>query len=338
MHGRGHSVTTVASIAAALLAIGLGGTAPTAAASTYVVGSPLTADFSSALVIFQKRATIANLTLPEPGAYTVSPVDGTITGWRVITEEGDFLSLRVLQPRPDGTYTAISTSSTASTSGEGLESFATNQPIAAGQAIGLEAANSNEKVPAAAVTGVGNAYWKTFLADGSTQAPELFTKPGDVAEVPFDAIVVARPAVNLLGTASGSVRGHIEVKIAGRNLDGATAVSFGGVPAGFTVVSENLIVATSPPFSKPGSVDITVTSPGGQSATTEADRFTYIANCVVPKLKGKSLKTARKLLKRAKCALGKVSGPKSPDAQVAKQSSKPGSVLPAGAKVGVGLG
>ena len=66
----------------------------------------------------------------------------------------------------------------------------------------------------------------------------------------------------------------------------------------------------SPPTSSPGAVEVAVTTPGGQSISTASDRFTYIA-CVVPMLKGKTLKKARKRTKANDCRLGKVKGPRS---------------------------
>ena len=62
-----------------------------------------------------------------------------------------------------------------------------------------------------------------------------------------------------------------------------------------------------------------------------------VAKCVVPKLKGRSLKADRKRLVTVGCRLGKVMGRKSASAKVTKQSPKPGSLLPLGTKVNVKL-
>ena len=57
---------------------------------------------------------------------------------------------------------------------------------------------------------------------------------------------------------------------------GATAVDFGTTAAtNVTVVSNTAITADSPAGT--GVVDVTVTTPGGKSATSAADQFTYIA-------------------------------------------------------------
>jgi hypothetical protein len=66
-----------------------------------------------------------------------------------------------------------------------------------------------------------------------------------------------------------------------------------------------------------------------------------VAHCVVPKVKGKTLKAAKKKLRAANCRLGSVTKEKSVTAatgKVVKQGPKPGKVLAAGAKVRVKLG
>ena len=63
--------------------------------------------------------------------------------------------------------------------------------------------------------------------------------------------------------------------------------------------------------------------------------------CKVPKLRGDSLSKARRALKGAHCALGKVSRPKHPGHKtlvIVSQSPKAGANEPAGSKVSVSLG
>jgi hypothetical protein len=67
------------------------------------------------------------------------------------------------------------------------------------------------------------------------------------------------------------------VTITGANLSGASAVKFGSVAAAsFAVTSPTQITATSPAGSA-GTVDLTVTTAGGTSATSTADQFSYAA-------------------------------------------------------------
>jgi hypothetical protein len=68
------------------------------------------------------------------------------------------------------------------------------------------------------------------------------------------------------------------VTITGANFDGATVVGFGQVDTGdFKVVSSTEIVVNTPQPSSAGTVDMTVTTPAGTSATSAADRFTFTA-------------------------------------------------------------
>jgi hypothetical protein len=123
------------------------------------------------------------------------------------------------------------------------------------------------------------------------------------------------------------------VNIKGEDLNGASTVKFGAKPAAsFSVESESLITATSPRSSIAGFVDVTVTTNAGTSPAVRSDRFKYEA-CVVPKLKGKTLKAARKALKKADCKLGKVKG----KGKVVSQNPKPRKVKLPRAKVNVKL-
>jgi hypothetical protein len=66
------------------------------------------------------------------------------------------------------------------------------------------------------------------------------------------------------------------VTITGTNLSGATTVSFGMSSGNVTADSATSVTATAPAGSV-GAVDVTVTTPGGTSATSSADTFTYVA-------------------------------------------------------------
>jgi hypothetical protein len=82
------------------------------------------------------------------------------------------------------------------------------------------------------------------------------------------------PAVSGISPTSGPSVGGTSVTITGNNFAGATAVKFGGVAVTPVSTSPTTIVVTSPAGS--GTVDVSVTTPAGSSATSAADRFTYI--------------------------------------------------------------
>ena len=84
------------------------------------------------------------------------------------------------------------------------------------------------------------------------------------------------PTVTSVSPAVGPISGGTSVTVTGTNLGGATAVHFGSNAATGVVVNGGgtSLTATSPPGAI-GAVDVTVTTPGGTSATSPADRFTY---------------------------------------------------------------
>ncbi|WP_174990110.1 IPT/TIG domain-containing protein [Pandoraea aquatica] len=87
---------------------------------------------------------------------------------------------------------------------------------------------------------------------------------------------IAAPTVTGLSTNMGSTAGNTPVTISGTGFTGATSVKFGATSVAFSVTNDTSITTTSPAGSA-GVVDVTVTGPGGTSATVSADRFTYIA-------------------------------------------------------------
>jgi Hypothetical glycosyl hydrolase family 15/IPT/TIG domain len=95
--------------------------------------------------------------------------------------------------------------------------------------------------------------------------------PADTGQI---CSYIPDPAVSGVSPSQGPVAGGTDVTLTGSGFTNATAVNFGpGNPATFTVISDAEIDATSPPGS--GTVDVTVTSPGGTSPTSSADQFTY---------------------------------------------------------------
>jgi IPT/TIG domain/PASTA domain len=316
--------------------------ASSAQASTVTIGSPLTASFTLA-PFCGSPCTLGQVAIP--GAVTASPSDGTIVRWRVKSAPGPGgFKLRVLRPEGFGTYTGAGTSAEGRPVSFGTQVFQTELPIHAGDLLGLDFTSSGEEIEYAPTPESELAIWASPLPDGSTLGPD-----GHVSdEFAFNADVQPLPGISSLSPASGPTAGGTSVTIAGHDFTGATAVSFGGAPAAsFTGDSDNQITAVSPPGS-PGAVDVSVKNPG-QSPTTAADTFTYTAAeppkpaCIVPNLRRKTLKGAKKALKRADCRLGKVRKPKKGakkrrKLKVKKQSPKAGTVRPAGAKVNVKLG
>ena len=94
-------------------------------------------------------------------------------------------------------------------------------------------------------------------------------------QVSSGTIAAAVPTVTAVSPNGGPPAGGISVTITGTNLTGASVVNFGGSTATrFAVNSATSITATSPAEAV-GTVDVTVTTANGTSATSSADHFTY---------------------------------------------------------------
>jgi IPT/TIG domain-containing protein len=108
------------------------------------------------------------------------------------------------------------------------------------------------------------------------------TSHGASATTSFDRFAyVAAPTVSSVEPDSGSSAGGETVTIKGTNLTEATAVEFGGATAtDLDEISATELTVTSPAHIE-GTVDVTVTTPGGTSATSAADRFAYVQHPVV---------------------------------------------------------
>ena len=104
--------------------------------------------------------------------------------------------------------------------------------------------------------------------------PNLTPIPGNVTSSVALTILPPAPTVTAVSPNKGSPKGGIDVTITGTGFAGASSVSFGGEAAGFTFVSSTEISAVVPPHAV-GTVDVTVTTPSGTSATSAQDAFTY---------------------------------------------------------------
>jgi hypothetical protein len=90
------------------------------------------------------------------------------------------------------------------------------------------------------------------------------------------------PVVSEVSPATGFTTGDVGVTITGSGFTGATSVHVGAnLASGVTVVSDSTITATVPPGSA-GTVDVTVTAPGGVSSATPADDYTYTVQQTSP--------------------------------------------------------
>jgi IPT/TIG domain len=165
--------------------------------------------------------------------------------------------------------------------------------VSGGASVTITGANL---AAATAVYFGGTGTWWTVNADGSITASAPPGEAVDTVDVTVTSVGGTSahsaadvftytpapppppvPVVTGLAPSSGSVDGGDSVTISGSGFTGATGVSFGGIDAAsFTVNDDGSITAMSPPGSA-GTVDVTVTTPGGgPSAAVAGDQFTYV--------------------------------------------------------------
>ena len=107
------------------------------------------------------------------------------------------------------------------------------------------------------------------------------TPVGTSATSPADEFTyIPAPTVTGVSPSSGLAGVTGAVTITGTNLSGATSVKFGTHVAGISTDTAGSIDVVSP-IGTPGTVDVTVTTAGGTSATSAADRFTFTSPAAI---------------------------------------------------------
>jgi hypothetical protein len=132
--------------------------------------------------------------------------------------------------------------------------------------VTFNSSTSITAVSPAQAAGVVNVVVNTIGGTSATSSADQFTYTAPV------------PTVTAISPTSGPTTGGTSVTITGTGLTAATAVDFGTVASpSITANSDTSITAVSPAESA-GTVDVTVTTAGGTSATSAADKFTF-ATC-----------------------------------------------------------
>lgn len=111
-----------------------------------------------------------------------------------------------------------------------------------------------------------------------TVSVTVLTPGGTSADTPADDytyLALGAPTVVSVLPPVGQSGGGNAVAVAGTGFTGFTAVMFGATAAICTFVSDSLINCTAPAGTMLTMVDVLVTTPGGTSANTPLDNYTY---------------------------------------------------------------
>lgn len=124
-------------------------------------------------------------------------------------------------------------------------------------------------------TSVDNSDNLTTLSCPSSTLCVSSDPEGNIYE--YQPGLIPTPAVTSVAPSSGPASGGQTVTISGSGLSGATAVDFGPVPGtNLDEVSDTELTVQAPSHAA-GQVDVTVTTPGGTSAVTPADHYSFVA-------------------------------------------------------------
>jgi hypothetical protein len=257
-----------------------------AAQGAVTIGSNLATPDTTNAPGCNNPCTVTNLALPPastaPGGLN-SPVNGTVTSWRVRANAGPNLRLRILKPGGGTTYTGAGTSGPAGFAGPGISNpIPTSLPISLGDAIGLESPNGN--LIFGLTAGATTAFWNMLpvLADGSGRAAD---GTGSGRELLVQAIVEPTSTLGLsaqpvLNKKKGTATLTISVPNPGQLDFSGTGINIAETAAVKTVTAPGpvkfLIKATGKKLKKlkkKGKVGVTATftfTPSGGAASTQS--------------------------------------------------------------------
>ncbi len=227
---------------------------------------------SSGITVTMDGAQVLSYATALP-PYVLLGFTGATGGFNDFHQVEDFFATSVQAPAP--TVGAVSPTSGPTAGGGTVTITGTNFSGASAVSFGANAAtvytvNSSTSITATAPAGSAGAVDVTVTTPGGTSA----TSTAD--QFTYNAGPPPAPTVSSLNPNNGSTGGGTTVAVAGTNFTGATAVNFGAnAAAAYTINSSTSITATAPAGSA-GAVDVTVTTPGGTSATAAGDRFTYV--------------------------------------------------------------
>jgi hypothetical protein len=247
----------------------------------------------------------------------VTPTSGAITSWSTTASvgPGQIYTFRVLRPLRERRFRVIGHDGPRTLTQEQLNTFQTDIPVDAGDILALSSENSAAVHTAClfATPDLADALVGSTLSPADGDAIRISSQPPGQERVNVSATLLPPPVIATLSPAAGPPEGGSVVTVAGANFAEVKSVSFGGVAArSFTVASESQLVATAPPGVASTLVPVTVKTAAGSATAT----FSYLDSsagsqpppgvCLVPKLRGRKLKAARRSLRSAGCVVGKV--------------------------------
>ncbi|WP_205746406.1 IPT/TIG domain-containing protein [Dyella amyloliquefaciens] len=240
-----------------------GATSVTITGTNFVSGATVTFGGTSATGVTVNNSNSISAVVPAHAAGVVDLVVTTSGGSTTIPSAYTYL--------PVPTVTGLSATSGGTGGATSVTITGTNFTGATAVTFGATAATSFTVNSATSITA-------TSPAGSAGTVDVKVTTPGGTSTTGLadQFTYVATPTVTSLSVTSGLTSGGTTLTITGTDFIGVTAVRFGLTNVGFLVNSATSITVTAPGHSA-GTIDVTVTTAGGTSATSASDQFTYIA-------------------------------------------------------------
>ena len=275
-----------------------GGTAVTQLTLTYYAAPTITSlDVTSGsasggkTVVITGTNFVTGQTTVTFGGAAATGITATTTSITLTTPAGTAGSVSVVVTTPGGsvalasgyTYvavpviTSISPTSGAASGGTLVTVTGTNLTGATSVTVGGALGTSISNVSATSVT---------FTTPSGTAGARdvVLTTPGGSSTLTGAFTYIASPTVTAVSPTSGPLIGGTTITITGTNLTNASAVTFGGVAGSNIAVISSTSLTVVLPVNTAGQVDVQVTTPGGTSVTSAADKFTFAGGPTITSL------------------------------------------------------
>jgi hypothetical protein len=300
-------------------------------------GTPTTPCTSGPFDLWQSRVAAGS-------GYT-APAPGMITSWSTTAAAGgdQQLEFKVFRPNGANSVLVVAHDGPRKLTPNAVNTFPVQIPVQAGDIIGLNDLNASLATPNACQFETGDLRDGLVGAGGNVSVggtiPFNSAAAGDRFRMNVAARVLLAPTISSVSPATSPFRGGTEVTIRGSEFAEVKEVDFGRAPAFlFKVDSESQITAIAPgltPINGISSIDAPVTIITAAGTAFSPGSFSF-RGCRSPRLVGRTLRAAVKLLRKAGCRPGTVKrhfGVTAKAHKVVRQRPEAGKVLAPGARI-----
>ncbi len=215
-----------------------------------------------------------SFSLPSQTAtLTVNPATSTVTTTRTTTTACPPLTMAITEQPASQTVTAGQTATFTGVADQGTCTITTQWFVSTdgGKTFNAiaGATSSSLVIPNTTVSESGNEYYAQFSSENASLRSDTVTLTVNPPATP-------PPVITWVFPSSGSAAGGLAV-IVGNGFKHASSVAFGTTKAPFSFVLTSRLIIAIVPAHAAGTVDVRVTGPTGTSATSSADRYTYVS-------------------------------------------------------------